>query len=409
MPHGDDNLHETSGKRKADFDPPVQSDPKRQKERSPPRQRSRSRSPRRDPERQKPTSTQERAPAPANPPFSISFEASGDASRPLAYAQSLDQHRQNTSGFNFDMQVGMFEKRGELMGGTRDNIEQLQKIPGVRVTYGRDAREPPSPTHYDAVAVTNIMAVGSGGKSDTSVGPNRDLMERVIAAQAQKLKPGGQLHIGASGRPYFKPTDHRKFDDRVDVDKIASQNKLQRRPSQEYADQFKVKKNLGERDVGVHGTYTRVYSGQPDSTPLPVPMPASHPATQEDRGERRPPPRHLPPPREPPRYLPQPQRDSRDSGSHHSSSYRDRSPPRQSHRDRSPPRDRSPTRDSRDYDKPSSHYSHSSSSRRDRSPPPRDRSPPRHPQSRRSRSPDRGSRDHGKPQHSSSANPYDKR
>ncbi len=213
----------------------------------------------------------EREPPPPDP-YNISFEASGDVSHPLAYARKLEE-----SGTDYRMQVGLYEKEGEEMGGARDNIAALQELDRgrgrIRVNKGRDATRENSPTRYDAIVVRNLMAAREGGQSDTSKESNEPLTQGVFGAQSGKLKAGGQLHFGGSGRPYFKPGDHRMYDDRVDVDRIARGANLTRDQGSEYADDFKVKKNKGKRRVGVDGTYTRVYKTRGESRPLPVPMP----------------------------------------------------------------------------------------------------------------------------------------
>ncbi|MFL6714293.1 MAG: hypothetical protein ACJ8LN_15420 [Sulfurifustis sp.] len=336
----------------------------------------------------------ERSPSPLrerrqSSPVRISFEASGDASRPLAYARELER-----SGARFDLQVGIFEgeRDAAAMPGTRRNVEELRRIEGVRITYNRDATRPPSPTRYDHIAVTNIMAVGRGGVSDTRPDPNTQLTRGVMEAQAPKLKEGGQLHFGASGNPYFKPGKSgvnrgtgRLFPDAVDVDDLARQSGLTRQPDREYVDTLTVKKNEGRKNVGVSGTYTRVYSRGAPGSALPVAMPHSHPATEHERGvplgeplrhhappRERPPggrdDRDRPPPREdrdrrPRSPAPRPPRDDR----YRPPGVEDRerrtrssgSPPRRDDRDRSRRSPSPPRREDRDR------------SRRSPSPPPR--------------------------------------
>jgi hypothetical protein len=169
----------------------------------------------------------------------------------------------------YDIQVGFYEAEDSLMPGAENNIEALRALEGppvrgrgrvrVRVNTGRDATRSNSPTRYDHISVRNIMAGNSDGSSNTSFEANDPLATGVIGAQAEKLKPSGKLHFAASGRPFFKPGDHRLYPDRVDTDSIAAHAGLARRPQQEYQDGATVKKNHGRRDVGVDGTYTRIY------------------------------------------------------------------------------------------------------------------------------------------------------
>ncbi len=217
-------------------------------------------------------------------PYRISFEASGSGDTQLAYAQELQK-----LGKPFDMQVGFYEdgtEGREFMPGAEDNIDALRQIEGVRVNTGRDATDEDelSETEYDDIIVRNIMAGGSDGESDTTFEANNPLTSGVMKAQSSKLKPNkGQLHFAASGAPYFKPSTNRRrmgqeYVERrggrmVDVDQHASVNNLQRKHSAEYLDSDTVKKNEGKRNVGIHGTYTKVYGGaNTPSHDLPVPL-----------------------------------------------------------------------------------------------------------------------------------------
>jgi hypothetical protein len=202
------------------------------------------------------------------PTYAASFEASGNGTHALSVVTHLAT--QMAEDDFYDIQVGFYEEDGELMPGTTANVERLmaleesENVRGrlrIRVNYGRDAMQENSPTRYDAVSVRNIMAGNPDGSSDTSFGSNDPLARGVIGAQSEKLKSGGRLHFAASGRPYFKPGDHRDhYADRVKVDNIAAQSGLTRQVPEEYSDAQVVKKNHGAKNVGVSGTYTRVYS-----------------------------------------------------------------------------------------------------------------------------------------------------
>lgn len=215
----------------------------------------------------------------------VSYEASGDASYPLHHlAQRIG------AGERFDdVQVGMYEgpAHGALMPGTDENLAKLQGLVEgqggqLRPNFDRDARDVESDSEYDEVHVRNIMAVDKRGGSDTSVAANEELTQRVIAQQARKLKAGGQLHFGASGRPFFRPDrrgqeayhyDHdqdRSGGDPVNVAAIAVRAGLRYQGG--YADRDPVKKNEGARDVGVYGTFTKVFQapgGADASRPSP--------------------------------------------------------------------------------------------------------------------------------------------
>ncbi len=218
-------------------------------------------------------------------PYSASFEASGDGSYPLRFAESL-----YGQGKPFDLQVGFFEggESGiDLMEGAEQNIERLRAL-GARVNTGRDATRRNSMTEYDDVFVRNIMAATETGSSDTSREANEPLMDAVINAQSQKLTPTGQLHVGASGAPYYSPThsglDPRgePYPDRVPVNDMARSRGL--RHVATYTDDAPVQKNLKSKEVGVHGTETRVFAPKPRWQPaqthrLPVPPPSVRTAT----------------------------------------------------------------------------------------------------------------------------------
>ncbi|MDC1162573.1 hypothetical protein OAT18_03945 [Tenacibaculum sp.] len=202
------------------------------------------------------------------PTWNESFEASGDGSHALQEIRNMAN--EVPEGQWWDIQVGFYEPQNEMMEGAHENILDMQNIaanpvPGkgrlkLRIRVRRDATRPTSPTRYNRTHVRNIMAGDDEGNSDTRFEPNNTLTTGVFAAQTPKLKKGGQLHFGASGRPYFKPGDHRDhFNDRVKVDDIARGRGLRRIRSVEYKDNTSVKKNGGERSVGVNGTYTRVY------------------------------------------------------------------------------------------------------------------------------------------------------
>lgn len=202
------------------------------------------------------------------PTAAYSFEAAGDGSHAVSVISSMASTM--TEDDYYDFQVGFYEAEDNLMPSATANIERLEALAEsdavrgrlrVRVNYGRDATEENSPTRYDGVNVRNIMAGYADGSSNTSYEANKPLAEGVFAAQSEKLKSGGRLHFAASGRPYFKPGDHRDhFPDRVKVDDMATGVGLNREPDEEFTDEIGVMKNQGARSVGVNGTYTRVYS-----------------------------------------------------------------------------------------------------------------------------------------------------
>ena len=222
------------------------------------------------------------APARWAPSRSYSFEASGDGSYALTRAEAIKAEDPDA-----DIQVGFFEEEDALMEGAAKRIARLQEL-GVRVNYGRDIRGRYRPgrgdrrmsaTEYDLINWRNLMAAKADGSSDTSVESNTALTEAAIQAQTQKLKPGGELEIGASGAPYFKPSTHPHHQGEayrpsvsgyqdVDVDQIAADSGLKRQAEKDYQDDLPVKKNGGEVEVGVDGTHTKVFR-----KPVPLPPP----------------------------------------------------------------------------------------------------------------------------------------